>query len=518
MSNKIKSIRFLFKDHLNVDISSLQKLNPKDDLIFICEVMEDFCYIKHHKKKIAFWLSCMRNFAQELKQKNYQVLYKKLDDIDNSQFFLSELQKAIDFYQPEKIILTYPSEYYLLKSVEGWQKKISIPIEILEDNRFLCNTKRFEKWAKTRRSLTMEFFYREMRKDFNILMNGREPLGGAWNFDQANRKTYHKNIVIQEACFFEKNIITSEVLELVSQKFSDHFGDLEPFYFATTRIEALEALHHFIEHRLSDFGTYQDVMIESEPWMNHSHLSFYLNNGLLMPWDVILAVEKAYHKHNLPINSVEGFIRQIAGWREYVHGIYWLKMPQYVEENFLQAQRTLPEFYWTAKTKMNCIQQCVKETQNNAYAHHIQRLMVLGNFALLIGVHPKELNEWFWIVYADAYEWVELPNVSGMTLFADGGYLATKPYASSGAYIQKMSNYCIKCSYDVKQKRGDSACPFNYLYWNFLMTHYEKLKSNHRLNMPYKTLDKMSHEQKEIILKEAKKFIESCSNEKNTLA
>jgi deoxyribodipyrimidine photolyase-related protein len=345
----------------------------------------------------------------------------------------------------------------------------------------------------------MEYFYREMRKKYDILMQGNDPIGGQWNYDAENRKPPKAGLNIPSPYVGECDDITQDALSLAAEHFGDHFGDLEPFYFAVTRDEALQVLDQFIERRLSHFGDYQDAMVQGEPWMYHSHISFYLNCGLLLPLECVRAAERAYSEAKAPLNAVEGFIRQIIGWREYVRGIYWLKMPEYVSENFLQADRQLPDFYWTANTKMNCLRQCVSETKKNAYAHHIQRLMVLGNFALLAGIHPKFVNEWFLIVYADAYEWVELPNVSGMILFADGGYLASKPYAASGSYINKMSNYCKTCSYKVAKKNGPDACPFNYLYWDFLSRNREKLQSNHRIGMMYKNYDRMGAEkQKEI--------------------
>jgi deoxyribodipyrimidine photolyase-related protein len=249
--------------------------------------------------------------------------------------------------------------------------------------------------------------------------------------------------------------------------------------------------------------------------MYHSHISFYLNAGLLLPLECVKSAESAYNQGKVPLNSAEGFIRQIIGWREYVRGVYWLKMPDYAKQNFFDASRKLPDFYWTGKTNMNCLQQSVLETKKNAYAHHIQRLMVLGNFALLAGISPKEVNEWFLIVYADAYEWVELPNVSGMALFADGGYLASKPYAASGSYINKMSNYCENCSYNVKNKNGTDACPFNYLYWDFLVRNREKLISNHRVSVMYKNYDRMDESKKQNIADDSKRFLEKIS-QKNT--
>jgi deoxyribodipyrimidine photolyase-related protein len=300
-------------------------------------------------------------------------------------------------------------------------------------------------------------------------------------------------------------------LQLVAARFSDHFGDLEPFTFAVTRTDALRVLAQFIAERLPCFGDYQDAMLTDKPWMYHAHIGFYLNCGLLLPLECAAAAEYAYKQGKIPLNAAEGFIRQIIGWREYVRGIYWLKMPDYAQQNFLEATRHLPDFYWTGKTALNCLKQCIKDTKENAYAHHIQRLMVLGNFALLAGVHPDAVNEWYLIVYADAYQWVELPNVSGMVLFADGGLLASKPYAASGAYINKMSDYCKGCRYNVQEKTGANACPFNYLYWDFLLRNADKLKKNPRLAMIYATLAKMSDTQRAAIIENAQGFLDDVA-------
>jgi deoxyribodipyrimidine photolyase-related protein len=383
--------------------------------------------------------------------------------------------------------------------MQSWEQDLGIPVKIKSDDRFLCTTEEFAKWAKDRKQLRLENFYREMRKKYSILMNGSDPVGGQWNYDSENRKPPKSGLKIPKPYSSDADGISQEVIDMVAEHFSDHFGDLEPFYFAVTRDQALQALHLFIEHRLKDFGNFQDAMIEGEPWMYHSHIGFYLNCGLLLPMECVKAAEEAFNQDKAPLNSVEGFIRQIIGWREYVRGIYWLKMPDYANENFFGAKRNLPDFYWTAETKMNCIRQCVLETKKNAYAHHIQRLMVLGNFALISGIDPVQVNEWFLIVYADAYEWVELPNVSGMILFADGGVLASKPYAAGANYINKMSNYCKNCSYQVAKKNGPNACPFNYLYWDFLARNRDKLQSNHRISMMYKTYDRMDEDKKDAI-------------------
>ena len=318
--------------------------------------------------------------------------------------------------------------------------------------------------------------------------------------------------MIPSPLHFTPDTITQKVIDLVEEKCVDHFGDLTDFGFAVTRQQALAVLEHFIKERLPLFGKYQDAMVLDEPWLFHSHIGFYLNAGLLLPAEVIAAAEAAYHDGNAPLNSAEGFIRQILGWREFVRGIYWLKMPEYATLNFFDATRDLPEFYWTGKTKMLCIAQAVDSTKKYAYAHHIQRLMVLGNFALLTGISPSQVNKWFLVVYADAYEWVELPNVSGMVLFADGGYLASKPYAAGGAYINRMSNYCKNCHYSVEQKNGDKACPFNFLYWDFLLRNRIKLQNNARLGMMYRSIDRMDASKIKDIKSDAKHFLAMLPN------
>ena len=508
-------LRLILGDQLSHTISSLSDINAKEDVVLMCEVWEEATYVKHHKKKIAFLFSAMRHFAEELKENGHQVRYTRLDDDENAGSFRGEIERAVKDLQPEEIIVTFPGEYRVLEEIKSWQEAFGVPVTICPDDRFLCAPEEFEDWAKGRKELRMEYFYREMRKKHNILMNGDQPEGGQWNYDSENRKPPKDGLGIPKPYVADKDQITEDVIALVSKRFESHFGDLEPFYFAVTRDQAIHVLERFIEQRLCHFGDYQDAMIEGEPWMHHSHISFYLNCGLLNPLECIERAEQAYQTGAAPLNAVEGFIRQILGWREYVRGLYWLKMPEYEGENFLDATQTLPEFYWTADTKMNCVKQCVTETKNNAYAHHIQRLMVLGNFALLAGLDPKMVNEWYLIVYADAYQWVELPNVSGMILFADGGVLASKPYAASGAYINKMSDYCKNCEYSVTTKNGENACPFNYLYWNFLDRNKDKLKGNGRLNMPYNTLSRFTEEKLKFIQKDSARFFKALEqNEK----
>lgn len=505
------TLRIILGDQLTNNISSLEDIDLKQDIVLMCEVIDECTYVKHHKKKIAFVLSAMRHFAQELIKEGYNVEYTKLDDPHNSGSIIGEIKRFTAKYKPKKIVITMPGEYRLLDALNKLNANLPIPVEIREDNRFLATLEEFSEWANTKTSLRMEFFYRTMRVKHSILMNDDKPEGGKWNYDSDNRKFPKNKLKIPKPFQIKPDKITQEVLRLVSNKFSDHFGDLEPFYFAVTREEALHVLDFFIKNNLKYFGDYQDAMIQGEPWMFHSRLSFYINIGLLNPIECIRRAENAYYHKKVSINAAEGFIRQILGWREYIRGIYWLKMPQYKLHNFFNASRSLPDFFWTADTKMNCLKQCINETKQNSYAHHIQRLMVLGNFALLAGIHPEAINEWYLIVYADAYEWVELPNVTGMILFADGGYLASKPYAASGAYINKMSNYCENCVYKVQDKNGTTACPFNYLYWDFLIRHRDKLKNNQRLSMIYASLDRMDKKRISLIQKDTQHFFDELS-------
>ena len=504
-----KNVRFVLGDQLSHEVSALDGTEKASDIVLMCEVWDEATYVKHHKKKIAFLFSAMRHFAEALRQKGFEVDYVKLDDAENSGSLKGEVQRAVKRHTADKVIVTHPGEYRVLKDIQSWHTDLKVPVEIRDDARFLCSRERFAEWAKGRKQLRMEFFYREMRRAHNILMDGDEPEGGKWNYDADNRKPPKEGLNVPKPYRAQIDDIAQECLDLVADRFDDHFGTLESFGFAVTRDQALYALNKFIEERLPQFGDHQDAMIEGEPWMFHSHLSFYLNCGLLDPLVCCRKAEAAYRDGAAPLNAVEGFIRQILGWREYVRGIYWLKMPGYADENFLNAKRSLPDLFWGGETKMNCLKQCVAETQENAYAHHIQRLMVLGNFGLLTGIQPAQFNEWYLIVYADAYEWVELPNVSGMILFADGGLLASKPYAAGGAYINRMSDYCKSCSYKVSKKNGPDACPFNYLYWDFLARHSGKLSDNPRLGPAYRTLGKMSDDKRDAVHVDAKRFFKA---------
>ncbi|MFV3074275.1 cryptochrome/photolyase family protein [Niveispirillum fermenti] len=500
-------LRLALGDQLSASLAGLRGLDPACDRVLMAEVMAEATYVPHHPQKIAFLFSAMRHFAADLAARGIAVDYVRLDDPDNTGTLGGELARAVDRWQPERVIVTFPGEWRVWKQMRQWQRELPVPVEVREDDRFFCPIARFRAWAEGRRQLRMEFFYREMRRTHAILMDpDGKPLGGQWNFDAQNRKPLPKGLRIPEPFREPPDTITRDVLALVADRFGGHFGTLESFAYAVTAEGARQALNHFILHALPWFGDYQDAMATGQETLFHSVLSPYINAGLLDPRAVVAAAADAFHRGHAPLNAAEGFIRQILGWREYVRGIYWLKMPAYADTNALGAQRALPDFYWTGRTSMNCMAQVIGQTRRHAYAHHIQRLMVTGNFALLLGVEPAQIEQWYLAVYADAYDWVELPNVHGMVMHADGGLLGSKPYAASGRYIQRMSDYCSHCHFDVTTAEGERACPFNFLYWNFLMENAALLRANPRMGLAYKGLDAMAPARRDAIRQQAERF------------
>ncbi len=496
-------------DQLSPRLSSLAAGTPGVDRVLMAEVAEEATYVRHHKKKIAFVFSAMRHFADELREAGWAVDYVSLDDPNNAGGLSEELARAVKRLSPDRVLLTEPGEYRLRRAAEGWGETLGLPVDLLEDDRFVCSHEAFRNWAEGRKQLRMEYFYRDMRRLTTLLMDGDAPEGGRWNFDAENRKPAEADLFIPSPLRHEPDDITRSVVSLVGERFSDHFGDLEPFWFAVTRQGAEEALDAFIAEALPGFGDYQDAMLAGEKFLYHSVLALYLNVGLLDPLSVCKRVEAAYRAGDAPLNAAEGFIRQIIGWREYVRGIYWLKMPGYAEENYFGADRALPDFYWSGDTDMACLRAAITQTKEEAYAHHIQRLMVTGTFALLAGVRPQAVHEWYLAVYADAYEWVELPNTLGMSQFADGGVLGSKPYAASGNYINKMSDYCRDCAYNVKKKHGSGACPFNALYWAFLHRNADKLSSNPRMGQMYASWGRMTEETRQAYLESAEAILDA---------
>ncbi|TVQ33925.1 MAG: cryptochrome/photolyase family protein [Geminicoccaceae bacterium] len=508
------TLRLVLGDQLDHDLQSLQDLDPATDRVLLAEVADEATYVRHHPKKIAFLFSAMRHFAAELAAKGVPVDYVQLDDPANTGSFTGEVKRALERHGLGRIVVTEPGEWRVRQMLDGWAEAFGVAVEVRADDRFVCSLADFERWADGRKQLRMEWFYRAMRKRTGLLLTAAgEPEGGHWNYDADNRKPPKAGLDSPGPLRFAPDAVTAEVLDLVRRRFADHFGDLEPFWFAVTKEQALAALDHFIAHALPRFGDYQDAMVDGEDWLFHSALSQYLNSGLLRPLEVCQAAEAAYRCGHAPLNAVEGFIRQIIGWREYVRGVYWRFMPDYGQRNHLNAQRPLPPFYWTGATAMNCLAKVVDQTKREAHSHHIQRLMVTGNFALLAGIEPKAVCDWYLAVYADAYEWVELPNTLGMALYGDGGVMGSKPYAASGAYIDRMSNFCSSCRFDVKKKQGPDACPFNYLYWNFMLENHDTLRNNPRMQPILRTLDKMSDEKRTAARDDSRRFLAKLEKE-----
>jgi len=496
-------------DQLTRTLASLSGRTKDDTVVLMTEVWDEATYVKHHKQKIALIFSAMRHFAAELRDAGWSVDYVALDDSENAGSFTGEVARAIERHDPRAIHIVEAGEWRVQQAIEEWPDKFDCEVEILSDDRFVCSIAEFRDWAEDRDTLRMEFFYREMRRKTGLLMDGDKPEGGEWNYDSENRKPPKEGLEAPLRPIFEPDDITRDCIDLVEERFDDHFGSLENFGWPVTRDQAEEAADAFFAERIECFGPYQDAMIHGQDDLFHSMLSTSINLGLLDPLELCQRAEKAYKEDNAPLNSVEGFIRQLIGWREYVRGFYWLHMPHLQRANALNAQRALPEFFWTGETDMRCLADCIRSTRDNAHAHHIQRLMVLGNFCLIAGISPREVQDWYLVVYADAYEWVELPNVAAMILYADGGKLASKPYAASGNYINKMSNYCSDCAYSVSKKTGEGACPFNSLYWHFMERHRDRLESNHRIGRIYSNWDRMGEDKQKAYLETAEDFLGS---------
>jgi deoxyribodipyrimidine photolyase-related protein len=503
---QLKSVRLVLGDQLSPSLSSLADM-AADDVVLLAEVMGECTYVRHHAKKIVLVLSAMRHFAEALRAKGVRVDYIELDDPANTQSLCGEVRRAIARHRARQVVVTEPGEWRLMQDMKEWQAALDCDVDIRDDDRFLCTQRDFRAWAAGKKSLRMEFFYREMRKRYEVLMEKDGPAGGQWNFDPENRKKLPVHVAVPPKPSFPPDQITGKVMALVAEKFADHFGFVSGFDLPVTSADAAIVLDDFITNRLPGFGDWQDAMKTDAPFLFHSLVSTSLNLGLLSPLEIIKRAEKAFGARKAPINAVEGFVRQILGWREYIRGIYWLNMPGYAELNALAATRRLPQFYWSGETHMHCLAQAIGQTRDHAYAHHIQRLMVTGNFALLAGIAPDEVDEWYLIVYADAYEWVEMPNTRGMALFADGGVVGSKPYAASGAYINRMSDYCRHCRYDVTDATGPNACPFNFLYWDFIDRNVEKFASNTRMAMPLRNLERMPSSKLNAIRAKSREFL-----------
>lgn len=508
----MRNLILIFGDQLNYSSSVFDGFDKEKDMIRMAEVEEEITYLWTHKLKIAFFLSAMRHFRDYLVSKNLPLKYHALTDKpekDHGKSFSDIISNDIKTLKPEKLVMVQPGDYRVLQQIQSLAKKGKITLEVREDTHFYYSIEDFKHHALNRKSFLLENFYRELRKKFNILMDKNKPEGGDWNYDQENRKTFGKRgpDKIKPPLSFSPDGITREVINMVESRFANHPGKTEHFDFPVTRQEALKLAQDFITNRLHNFGTYQDAMWQREPFLFHSRISAAMNIKLISPKELIDKIVEAYHKHGLPLNSVEGFIRQVLGWREFIRGIYWNEMPEYLDNNFFEANREVPAFYWHGKTKMACVGDAMQSVINYGYAHHIQRLMVLGLFAQLHGVHPARFHDWHMAMYNDAIDWVSLPNAFGMSQFGDGGIIATKPYTASANYINKMSNYCKACHYNHKKVTENDACPFNALYWDFLDRNQNKLADNRRMLFQMRNLEKKSAEQMKAI-KERSKYIQ----------
>ncbi|NJL80598.1 MAG: cryptochrome/photolyase family protein [Richelia sp. RM2_1_2] len=487
---------WILGDQLYLTQAALQSCQDSSKVAII--FIESYSHIKkrpYHKQKLVLIWSAMRHFAEELRQLGYSVTYKIAED------FQTPLQEWVNVNQIRELRVMSPNDKPFLKTIEDLT--LACDITLLPNNQFLWSREEFHEWAKNRKRLLMEDFYREGRKRFDILMEADKPIGGKWNLDAYNRKPPKTQLNTPEPLWFEPDKITQEVIQQVDSLEIKTYGKIEEFRWGVTRSQALSVLKYFIEIRLPEFGPYQDAMVTGEETMWHAMLSPYLNLGLLQPLEIIQAAEQAYHEKQLALNSVEGFIRQVLGWREYMHGIYHHVDANYSQHNWFEHHKPLPEFYWTGETKMNCLHQILNQVMDTGYAHHIQRLMVLNNFGLIAGISPQELENWFHTAFIDAYDWVMQTNVIGMGQYADGGLLASKPYAASANYINKMSDYCKSCDYKHSQRIGAKACPFNFLYWDFLNRHRHKLKHQGRMSFILNNLDKISPEDLETIHQQA---------------
>lgn len=495
-------------DQLTPGLSALRSIDPDCDVVVMAEVAAEADYAPHHRQKLVLFFAAMRHFAAGLTAQGFTVRYTRLDDPGNSGTLVGEVARAAKATGATGVIVTAPGEWRLAAEMAGWPDALGLPVQVVEDDRFFCDHATFAAFARGRKTLLMEAFYRQMRAATGYLMADGEPVGGKWNLDHENRARLPKGAKLPRRLRFDPDAVTQEVIGMVDRLYPDRWGALADFGWPVTRADALAALAHFIDEILPEFGTYQDAMATDAPYLYHSLLAAALNLGLLLPREVCDAAAAAYASGHAPLNAVEGFIRQILGWREFIRGVYFQYMPEYATRNALGADRPLPAFYWTTETKMHCVAQTVAATRDNAYAHHIQRLMITGNFALLAGIDPRAVNAWYLGVYADAVEWVQLPNTQGMALWADGGLVGTKPYAASGAYIHRMSDYCGTCHYNVREKTGPRACPFNFLYWDFLDRNAERLAGNVRLALPLKALAAKSPAERAAIRASAKDFLD----------
>ncbi len=504
MPAALRHLIVILGDQLDRQSLVFDDFDPKQDAVWICEATTEATHVWNSKPRITIFLAAMRHFRDELLARGFKVFYRELNNHTASSLEAA-LAEDLSKYKPKKVIAVKPGEWRLTQSLPEVCKKSNIVWIERPDQHFYCDEHDFAEWAKARKEYRLEFFYRWLRKRENILMEADQPVGGKWNYDHDNRGVFDKRGpgFLPKPVSFKKDKITQDVIKLVEKTFATHPGKLEWFDWPLTPAQGDAALDDFIENRLPFFGQYQDAMWTNEPYLYHSRISAALNLKLLSPKKAVAAAIKAYESGKAPLAAVEGFVRQIIGWREFVRGMYWLRMPEFLEDNALDAQAQLPDFYWTGDTDMVCMKQAIGQTLDYGYAHHIHRLMVTGLFAQLLGVKPKLVHQWYLAVYVDAVEWVELPNVFGMSQYADNGKMTSKPYVASGAYINRMSNYCAACPYKPEQSIGETACPFTTLYWDFLSRYEDKFARHPRTALQWKNLARIDSDKRIQINKQA---------------
>ena len=498
---ELRHLVLVLGDQLDLDAAAFDGFDAGHDAAWMAEVAEESTHVWSGKPRTALFLAAMRHFAQALRAAGRPLHHMRLEDPANRGSLAAQLHADIERLRPAGLVMTAPGDWRVLQAVKGVAQAHGLPLDVREDRHFYGSVREFAAHARGRKSLRMENFYREMRRRHGVLMQGDEPEGGQWNFDADNREAFGAEGPgrVPPRTRFEPDTITREVIALVEQRFAGHPGRLDDFAWPVTRAQALAAIDRFIAERLPLFGRYQDAMWPGEPWLYHAHLAAALNLKLLNPREVVDAAVAAYRAGAAPLAGVEGFVRQILGWREYVRGIYWTRMPAYGALNALRAHADLPAWYWTGETAMACLRDAIGQTLQHGYAHHIQRLMVTGLFALMYGAQPQQVHAWYLAVYVDAVEWVELPNTLGMSQYADGGVMASKPYVATGKYIQRMSPHCQGCRYDPAQRSGETACPFTTLYWDFLMRHEAMLAAHPRMALQVKNLARLSDTQKQAV-------------------
>ncbi len=511
----MRNLVLVLGDQLDPKAAAFDGFDARQDAVWMAEVAEESTHVWSSKPRIAVFLSAMRHFRAALERDGSAVHYTKLDEAKNTGTLAGELARAVRRLKPKGLVMTEAGDHRVATAIETAAEELGVPLDVRTDRHFFATRDDFRQHALGRKQLRQEFYYRELRRRHRILVDGQgEPEGGQWNFDHDNRGAFGKAGpgAVPAPVRFSPDAITREVLALVEKRFASHPGDLGSFDWPVTPADARRALDDFVAHRLADFGRYQDAMWTNEPWLYHSRLSAALNLKLLDPREVVGAAVKAWREGAVPLASAEGFIRQILGWREYVRGVYWRFMPEYVGRNALGASEPLPAFYWTGETEMACLRDSLGQTLRYGYAHHIQRLMVTGLYTLMLGVVPREVHAWYPAVYVDAVEWVELPNTLGMSQYADGGVMASKPYVATGKYIQRMSNYCAGCRFDPAKATGEGACPFTTLYWDFLLRHERALAANQRMALQVKNLARLKPAERDAIRARAQEIRRNGGN------